>query len=103
MSNRLDLHQIFKDIMPIDSKNVYYQPPESIKMNYPAIIYERSYINNSAANNKIYIQNKGYSVTVIDKNPDSDIVKQISKMPKCHFNRHFVIDNLNQDTFTIFY
>ena len=37
MRNRLDLQKIFEDIL--GSKNVYFQPPESLKMKYPAIRY----------------------------------------------------------------
>ena len=34
---RLELHEILCTIL--GSRNVYFQPPESIKMNYPAIVY----------------------------------------------------------------
>ena len=37
MANRLDLQALLEDLL--GSRNVYYQPPESDKMNYPAIVY----------------------------------------------------------------
>ena len=49
------------------------------------------------------MQSFAYEITVIDENPDSEIVKRISMLPKCRFNRHYVSDNLNHDTFTIYY
>ena len=87
----------------LGSRNVYYQPPESIKMEYPAIVYERSRIANRHANDEVYIQNHAYLITVISKSPDSDIVETISKLPLCRHDRHFVSDNLNHDVFTLYW
>ena len=72
-------------------------------MNYPAIVYARKTIDNSYANNSVYKQNYAYEITVIDKNPDSEIVNKISKLPTCRFDRHFKSDNLNHDVFTLYY
>ena len=100
MIERYELQQRLEDVL--GSREVYYQPPESVKMKYPAIVYERSRIDNSHANNKVYKQNFGYTVTVIDKDPDSPIVREISKWTYARFDRHFVNDNLNHDVFTIY-
>lgn len=101
MSSRIRLHSELVNIL--GSNNVYFQPPESIKMRYPAIVYSRSDINNRFANNDQYLQHVAYQVTVIDPNPDSDIVFRMSKFPTANFIRHFTSDNLNHDVFTIFY
>ena len=100
MKNRLDLQDKLEEIL--GSRNVYYQPPESLKLKYPAIVYNRSNIQNEFADNNIYSQNIAYSITVIDKNPDSKFVKAVSRLPTCRYDRHFVSDNLNHDVFTIF-
>ena len=101
MATRVDLQNALEELL--GSRNVYYQPPESLKMNYPAIVYARKTIDNSYANNSVYKQNYAYEITVIDKNPDSEIVNKISKLPTCRFDRHFKSDNLNHDVFTLFY
>ena len=101
MSSRLELHEVLCDIL--GSRNVYYQPPESIKMKYPAIVYSRNRIDNTFANDSVYTQQKSYSVTVIDEDPDSKIVEAVSKLPTCRFSRHFTSENLNHDTFIIYY
>ena len=101
MNTRLDLHELLCDVL--GSRNVYFQPPESLKMSYPAIVYSRSRIYNTFANNSVYKQKRAYDLTVIDENPDSEIVDKISKLPLCRFDRHFTSDNLNHDTFTIHY
>lgn len=101
MGTRLELQQILENIL--GSRNVYYQPPETIKLKYPAIIYSRNNIENIFADNNVYIQTNKYQIIVIDMNPDSDIVKRISKLPMCKFNRHYTFNNLNHDVFTITY
>ena len=101
MATRVDLQNVLEELL--GSRNVYYQPPESLKINYPAIVYARKTIDNSYANNSVYKQNYAYEITVIDKNPDSEIVNKISKLPTCRFDRHFKSDNLNHDVFTLYY
>ena len=101
MNTRLELHELLCDIL--GSRNVYFQPPESIRMNYPAIVYNRSYIKNAFADDSVYKQNHVYTITVIDENPDSEISEQISKLPKCTFDRRFTSDNLNHDVFKLYY
>ena len=99
--DRIGLSKLLREIL--DSDNVYFQPPESLKMNYPAIVYSRERIDNRFANNNVYKQNRAYKITVIDTNPDSEIVDKISSLPMCTFDRHFTLDNLNHDVFTIYY
>lgn len=101
MSNRLKLHELLCEAL--GSRQVYFQPPESVKMKYPAIVYSRNSIGNEHANDGVYMQSPSYTITVIDKNPDSEIVEKISRLPMCRFDRHFTADNLNHDTFTIYY
>ena len=101
MSRRLELQTLLETILGI--RNVYYQPPASVMMRYPAIVYSRYDIENVHANNNVYAQYTAYSVTVIDKNPDSEFVKKISMLPLCSFDRHYVADNLNHDVFTLYY
>lgn len=98
---RLELHELFATML--GSRNVYFQPPSTIKMKYPAIRYAREDIDNSFANNNVYMQSCVYRVTVIDEDPDSKIVEKVSKLPTCRFNRHFAADNLNHDVFILHY
>lgn len=101
MRSRLTLHEELVRIL--GSRYVYFQPPESIKMHYPCIVYERHDIENKHANDDVYIQHCQYRVTVIDENPDSEIVQRMSQFKNAEFVRHFVTDNLNHDTFNIYY
>lgn len=101
MDSRLKLQDELEELL--GSRNVYYQPPESVKMQYPAIVYSRSNIDNDFADNSVYRQSHFYEVIVIDKNPDSEFVKAVSKLPTCRYDRHYVSDNLNHDVFTLYY
>lgn len=101
MLNRERLQTILEELL--GSTNVYYQPPESVKMNYPAIVYSRNDIDNIFADNHPYIQAYSYTIIVIDKDPDSEIVSKVAKLPMCSFNRHYTADNLNHDVFTLYY
>lgn len=87
----------------IGSRNVYFQPPPSVQLNYPCIIYNLSDIENTHADNLVYLQGKMYTITVIDKNPDSDISDTVSKLPMCSFDRFYASDNLNHFIYTLFY
>ena len=82
---------------------MYYQPPASKSMEYPAIVFSRDNIVNTHANNGVYTQTTAYAVTVIDRNPDSEYVKKVSKLPMCTFDRHYTADNLNHDVFTLYF
>lgn len=98
--NRLDLQTEFEKIL--GSHNVYFQPPASVKMQYPAIVYSLKNIEKNFANNLSYIVTDGYEVILIDKNPDSIYIKKILGLPYCGFDRYYTSDNLNHFVFTIY-
>lgn len=101
MDRRLELHEILCSVL--GSRNVYFQPPSNVRMMYPAIVYSRNRIENTSADNIIYRQNTSYRITVIDYDPDSEIVERISKIPGIVYDRSYVADNLNHDSFILFY
>lgn len=101
MGTRLQLQAYLASIPGV--AGVYFQPPATIKMKYPAIVYNLNDIYNRHADNSIYNQKDEYSITVIDRNPDSTIVRAVSLIPTCRYNRHFASDGLNHDVFTIHY
>lgn len=101
MASRLKLHEELVEVL--GSRCVYFQPPESIKLKYPAIIYERHDIPNRFANDEVYLQTIKYKVTVVDRDPDSEIVSRMSKFKTAKFDKHYVVDGLNHDVFTIYY
>lgn len=99
MAPRLELQEILEGITP----HVYFQPPTNIQMQFPCIIYERDGSRLAHAGNKLYRHVKRYQVTVIDRNPDSDLPDNVIELPLCEFNRFFTADNLNHYVFTLFF
>lgn len=101
MASRLNLHQMLGSIPGVTK--VYFQPPESIKLAYPCIIYERNRGRSFQANDDLYNYVKSYTLTVIDKNPDSLIPDELEKLRYCTMDRYYEADNLNHWIFTIYY
>lgn len=98
---RLKLQTMLEEIL--GSRNVYFQPPENIKMRYPAIRYDVNNIDNDFADDAVYKQTRSYEIIVIDRDPDSEIVDKISKLPTCRYGTRYESDGLNHTTFTINY
>jgi hypothetical protein len=96
---RSDLQTLLETI----TENVYFQPPPNVQMQYPCIVYNRDRAITRFADNNPYKRVKGYQVTVIDRDPDSEIPDKIAGLPQCLFDRWFVVDNLNHDVYTLFF
>lgn len=99
MENRVKFQNELETLTP----NVYFQPPSNIAMKYPCIVYSRSGFNNKYASDIRYNKKARYSVTVIDKNPDSPLASKVEAMMYCQFDRQYVSDGLNHFTFVINY
>lgn len=72
-------------------------------MKYPCIVYKRDQAQTEFANNSPYKNTKRYSVTVIDKDPDSDIPDRVARLPMCTFNRFYTADDLNHDVYNLYF
>lgn len=101
MGTRLELQNKLEDLLEVD--HVYYQPPESKKIEYPAIIYGKSKVDKRNADNEAYQLNTRYELIVIDKRPDHPVIQELLKLPYCSYDRHYESDNLNHDTLTLYF
>lgn len=101
MDKRLELHE--KLIEVLGEKNVYFQPPENLKISYPCIMYELSDFNFKYANNEKYKRVTRYSITLITRQPNMDIVNKILDLPYSTFDRQYTSNNLNHYIFEIYY
>jgi len=99
MAARSELQTLLKTLCD----NVYFQPPETIKLAFPCIIYKRDWALTNFAENLPYKIVKRYQVTVIDRNPDSDIPQAVAELPMCIFDRHFTAADLNHDVYKLFF
>lgn len=100
-NRRKELQKKLEEIL--GSKNVYFQPPENFKMQYPCIVYEVGAGLRTPADNVKYLYNQGYTVTFITKDPDPDVPDKILDMPFCSFERQFKNENLYHWIFFIYF
>ena len=69
MTNKeLKLDKLFKDTL--GSNNVYFQPPESVRMQYPCIVWNLAKIPVQYADDKAYLKNPKYVIRYISTEPD---------------------------------
>ena len=106
-NRRLELHTILCDILgcPEHGKEcrVYFQSPSNVEMRYDCIRYERKKINTDFADNFPYQLLDRYQLTLIYKNPDSDLPKKIAALSRCSHERHYTADNLHHDVFNLYF
>jgi hypothetical protein len=72
-------------------------------MVYPAIVYNRDTSTTEFAGNFPYKRDTRYQITVIDRNPDSDIPNKVAALPQCIHDRWFAANGLNHDVFTLYF
>ena len=101
MGRRLELQKILTNIL--GTNYVYFQPPESVKLTYPCIVYQYETGDTQFADDLPYVFRRRYQVTVIDPDPDSKIQDKIAQLPRCLNDRNFTTDNLNHYSFNLYY
>jgi hypothetical protein len=101
MASRLQLQTKLEELL--GSRNVYYQPPETVKMEYPAIRYSKSDIDSKYANDAKYSNITQYEIIVIDKRPDNNVIQKILDLPLSSFDRHYTANNLNHDVIKLYF
>ena len=103
MAQRLDLQAELEDMMG-PGVMVKFQPPPGYKLTYPCCLYEQSNGNTKFAANRPYVFTKKYTVTIIDRNPDT-VYPEIMAMrfPMCVMDRAYPADGLNHYVFTLYW
>jgi len=101
MKTRLELHNKLVELFGSD--RVYYQPPENLKMEYPAIVYTINDMYNAFSDDIKYYNRKQYKITIIDKKPDNIVISKILDLPLSSYDRHYATNNLNHDVITLYY
>lgn len=101
MRTRIEFHKMLEQLTGITS--IYFQPPSSLKMKYPAIVYSMKKPKIEFAGNKKYLNTTAYTVTVIDKSSESEIKKLIEDIMYCSYDTDYISDNLHHYVYTIFF
>ena len=98
--DRLQLQTNLEELL--GSRNVYYQPPENVKMNYPAIVYSKSNLKTTFANGNLYSKKTLYEIVVIDRRPDNPVIEKIMSLPYCKYGRHYITEGLYHDVLNLY-
>lgn len=101
MAPRLQLQADLESLL--GSSKVYFQPPASVQMQYPCIVYQWDRTDTVFADNEPYGHTRRYQVTVIDRDPDTVIPAKILDLPRCLHQRNFVAGNLHHYVFALYY
>ena len=99
MVSRLALQNKLEELN--GNKNVYFQPPENLKMNYPAIKYSIDKIDGKFANDRRYISTRRYSLTVISKKPDPEIINKLLELFRATIYRQTMFAEFERDISSI--
>lgn len=101
MASRLQLQSKLEGLLTL--KNVYYQPPATIRMSYPAIRYSPAKPDSRFANNKRYAIMRRYSLIVISMTPDPEVIDKILELPYSSPGEPYIADNLYHYPITLYY
>lgn len=101
-NKRLELQKELESIL--GTRNVYFQPPETIKLIYPCIIYSREPSEAYHADNNRYIVKDRYSILLITKDPENNTVNDILNHFKyCSESQFYISDNLYHFALNLYY
>ena len=96
-----ELQQLLKALEGV--RDAYVQAPTE-GMEYPCIMIERGLPSSVwRADNGIHHLKKGYTVTVIDRAPDSPIPDLVEGLQYVQFDRFFRTNGLNHFVFQMFF
>lgn len=101
MGTRLELQNKLEEIL--GCRHVYFQPPESQKMEYPAIRYSLKDIRSTYANDTVYSFEKSYELIVINRLQNDTLIDKLLQLPYCTYERQYKTDNLYHDVLNLYF
>ena len=100
-SQRLKLHQ---ELLDVSGLPCYFQPPETLKMEYPCIVYEKDGIKLEHADNIRYLKMDRYTLKLIHRDPDNELpYKLLEHFEYISYGQRYIANNLYHDTLTLYY
>ena len=98
---RVQLDSILRTIL--GTTNVYFDPPESFKLNYPCIVYSLGGHAERFSENEMYNRLKRYTLTYITKDADDPMIDKLEDLEYCHLNRPYTSDGLFHYAYDIYF
>lgn len=81
---------------------VYFQPPENLKLGYPAVVFNLTKIKVDHADDIPYKGAREYMITLITKDPEPDALEEILKIPYTTLDSTYQSDGMNHFVFTTY-
>lgn len=84
---------------------VYFQPPSSVRLEYPCWVIERTTSYQPKAGDLTYLFRPGYKLMYINRDePDPEILPMLGRnLSHVNYQNHYVADNLHHDVYNIYY
>lgn len=102
MASRLKLHEELCELQ--GNRSVYFNPPETVKLSYRCIVYSRTGVYRTSANDVTYNKMNEYQLVVIDTTPDCELPDELmSYFPMCTFVRSYVSNGLYHFVLRLYY
>lgn len=102
MGSRHELHDELCSLL--NTRNCYFQPPETIKLKYPCYIYKREAPNLLRADNHVYRRVNKYGLTYITLDPDDPLIEETEDhFSMCRLQRSYAADDLNHYYYDLYY
>ncbi len=107
MANELKWEQLRDKLYLVNNtKNVYYNPPTSIRMEFPCFRFELNNLDVKHADNFAYSRKPRWAVTYITRDVE-DVEKVAEQMldifQYCNFDTSFRSDNLEHAVFNLYF
>lgn len=83
--------------------NVYFQPPSSIRLDYPCLVYDLEKTDVKYADNAPYALHDVYFLKYITRDPDDFTRNQIIMLPMCSSEKVYISDNLYHHPFRLYW
>ena len=101
MASRIDLQSKLEELL--GSRNVYYNPPDNLRMQYNAIRYSRSIQQTAYADDRKYKNMNRYDLIVITRESDPEVVDKLLELQYCSMGNPYKADNLNHYPLTLYW
>ena len=101
--NRLAIQAKLQSFLP-SGKKVYFQPPSSVSLTYPCIIYFRHRGESFHSVNRPYVYIPIYDVQVIETDPECPVSQAIGKqLEGSRYDRGWEEESLYHNNFVVNY
>ena len=102
MDRRLTLQEELEKVL--GNRNVYFQPPETLKMKYPCIRYTKERPDVNRADNIRYNRTDHYNLIYITTDPDDKLPEILAdRFTYCEIERYYKSNNLTHCSLDLYY